>query len=205
MSLQNYVWQDVYLIRSNLIGLVAAILVAGSTLLLTQEQVHTSRSQLRPLQEQLDATHSIVQSARSAWHDAQANQQRYHELEQYGMLGQGEHRLEWVEKLTAIQQANPAYAMHYRIEPQRPLEYAKPAGNSALYSSRMTLSYRALHEGDFSRVHHALSQISGALVATRCNIDRPREPAARLIVECDYDWLSIAPSAIATGKTGVTP
>ncbi len=185
------------LIRSNLAWLMAAMLSTGLILLFTRGVLHDYRSQLQALQARLNDTRAAAEATQTAWRDTSTNQQRYLELQQRGVVGGGEHRLEWVERLSAIQRAEPALQLHYRIEPQRQLEHSKPAGGSALVSSRMKVGYAALHEEDFSRLHHHLSKAPGWLAASRCVIDRPPESAARLAIECDYEWLSIAPNAVA--------
>lgn len=202
MNWRDWPWRDASVIRRSLVWLLASLLTVTCGLLLIHGMLQDARGQLRPLQTRLGAIRAAEDSAHTAWHDMRANQQRYRTLEQRGMMGGKEHRLEWAEKLDTLQRTEPALNLHYRIEPQRLLENSKPAGDSALFSSRMTIKYAALHEEDFSHIHRELGNLPGWLAPARCVIDRPLESAAALAVECDYEWLSIAPSAAAKGMEG---
>lgn len=202
MNGRGQYWRDASLIWPSLAGLLAAILSAGAILLFTPNVLLTNRSQQQALQTQLNATRAATAMAQTTARDTRANRQRYLMLQQRGAIGGGEHRLAWVEQLGAIKQASPALQLHYRIEPQRPLEHSTPIGGSVLVSSRMNIGYTALHEEDFSRLHRSLKTAPGWLAASRCIIDRQQESGARLAVTCDYEWLSIA--TFAATKEGVT-
>ncbi|MBS1154232.1 MAG: hypothetical protein H6R07_156 [Proteobacteria bacterium] len=202
MSWRDWPWQDASVIQRSLAWLLASLLTVTCGLLFIHGMLQDARAQLRPLQTRLGAFRAAADSARTAWLDLRTNQQRYRTLEQRGMMGGKEYRLEWAEKLDALQRTEPALHLHYRIEPQRLLENSKPAGGSALFSSRMTVKYAAMHEEDFSRVHHELGNLPGWLAPARCVINRPLESGAALAVECDYEWISIAPNAGTKGKEG---
>lgn len=200
MNWREEFWQDISLIRLPLLGLFASLLTAIVGWWFVHNQLQDSRDELHPLQIRLAEFRSAADNARTAWLDVRTNLQRYRVLEQRGVIRGEEHRLEWAEKLDTLQRTDPALRLHYRIEPQRQLENSQSAGNSALFSSRMTIKYAAVHEEVFSRLHRELGGLPGWLTPARCVIERPQETGTSLAVECDYEWISIASNTAAKAQ-----
>lgn len=195
-------WRDIpvrdwRLIHLNLVWLTAAMLFAGLTLLFTQGLLQYNQSQLQPLQTKLREARTAADAAQTGFQAVQENKQRYLELERRQVIGSAEHRLEWVESLTAAKRNDPLLKLTYQIDPQKVLEPSEAAGGSSLFSSHMNIKYAALHEEAFSRQHQNLRNLPGWLVAQRCSIERSKESGGRLAVDCDYHWLSIAPTPVA--------
>lgn len=194
MNLRQFSISDWRQIQQNIVWLIAAVLFAGLALLFTQSLLYYHRNQLQPLQAQLRKTRAAADAAETSLQDARNSEQHYLELSQRGLIGRNEHRLEWVEKIIRLGQTDPMLGLSYEIKPQRKLEMSEPSGGMALYASRMSLKYSALHEDAFSRMHWQLQALPGWPAPQRCLITRIQE-SPRLAVECDYDWMSIAPAA----------
>ena len=191
MNLRQFSISDWRQIQQNIVWLIAAVLFAGFSLLFTQSLLHYHRNQLQPLQARLRETRAAADTTEASLQDARNSEQRYLELNQRGLIGRNEHRLEWVETITSLGLTDPMLGLSYEIKPQRKLEMSEPSGGMALYASRMQLKYSARHEDTFSRVHQQLQSVPGWPATQRCLITRNQE-SPRLAVECDYDWMSIA-------------
>ena len=194
MNLRQFSISDWREIQQNIVWLIAAMLFAGLALLFTQGLQYYHRNQLQPLQTRLRETRAAADAADASLQDARNSEQHYLKLRQRGLIGRNEHRLEWVEKMTRLSQTDPVLGLSYEIKPQRKLEMSESSGGMALYASRMHLKYLALHEGVFSRMHWQLQDVPGWPAILRCLITR-NQATPHLAVECDYDWMSIAPVA----------
>lgn len=203
MNLKNIPIRDWRLIHSHVVWLVAAMLFTGVALLLSQGYLQYNQRQLAPLQKQLREVRDAADAAQIALNAAQDSQQRYAELTQRGAIGNQEHRLDWVESFTALKKDDPALKFSFKIDAQRQLEHTQPVGSSALYASVMNVKYEARHEGQFSFLHHRIQQLPGWAAPLKCEMQRAAQTDAieghapnmvsRLLIDCDYEWLSIAP------------
>lgn len=193
MNWQHIPVRDWRLIHQNVVWLVAAMLFAGLLLLFSQGLLHYNQSQLQPMQIKLTELRTAADAAEAALQAAKENKQRYLELEQRGVIGSAEHRLDWVEQLTSHKRSDPELKLQYAIAPQRPLEQSEPSGSSGLLASQMKLQYAALHEGQFSRIHQSLKRVPGWSAPLGCELARTTD-STRLEVICSYEWLSIAPA-----------
>ena len=195
LPLSSRDWQ---LLHKHLIWLVAAMLYSGVALLLSQTYLQYQQNQLRPLQLQFEERRSAADAAQHALLAAQTSQQRYAALVQAGIIGKQEHRLDWVEALTALKRTDALLQFDYSIAAQRPLEQVEAAGQASLYASLMQVKYQALHEGQFSALHQRIRQLPGWAAPRQCEIRRAANTTeaidtARLQLTCNYEWLSIAP------------
>lgn len=111
-----------------------------------------------------------------------------------------EHRLEWVDVLTAA--ARPGVvSLSYSIAPQRNFEWQAPTeANAGLYTlraSRMELKMEVLHEGHWLALFDRLEREAPGWFATRQCVAGFRggtqDRHLPLSIECSLDWLSIAP------------
>ncbi len=123
------------------------------------------------------------------------------ELYRRGIVG-AEHRLSWVETLTAAGAASALPDLAYKIDAQQVYSPEPPlaTGPFDVHVSAMHLSLGLLHEGDLARLLAALdSNAQGLYRVAACELSREAtaravaDPAAaRLRAECTLEWFTLA-------------
>ena len=125
----------------------------------------------------------------------------FERMREQGMLGD-QNRLDWIEAISRIKNSRKLFEIKYRIEAQRPLEYAGvvPASGAEFVVSRMRLDMLLLHENDLLDFLSDLQASKRAYVSVRqclvTRLDRAAAPSGtgvqpRLRADCQVDLVSI--------------
>jgi hypothetical protein len=176
MKLGSFDQADWALIRPQLLWFGTAMLLAGVLLLLAQAYVYFSEREL------------AAQRVRVGEISAAA---------ELGVIGK-EHRLDWIEALSQLQQTQRDWQLDFSFAPQRSKEGALAEHGVTLYASEMKVRWLAANEWDISRFTAWLAQQTGRAVARDCLFKRSANAGrAGIEVECSYDWLTIAAQAKA--------
>ncbi len=120
-------------------------------------------------------------------------------LYEKGIIGK-ERRLDWIDILRDAGEVIKLPALNYKIDSQNIYtpEYATNLGRYKLYSSRMSLQMKLLHEGDlFNLFKYLDAGANGLFRVSSCNFsgnstkitDDPT--AANIEANCDLDWYTI--------------
>ncbi|QDX81163.1 hypothetical protein B9N43_07870 [Denitratisoma sp. DHT3] len=177
-----------------LTGLGAAL--AGFMVRESRQAAQAAQTQTQSLQRIAGAVARLREGA-GRWRQDLA---RFHLLSDRGVLGQ-EHRLEWTEQVSRIQQRRQPISLEYHLSPPRLLqETGAPPGVDGVQTSisAMKLRLRLLHEGELLAFLDDLMSIDSALVRIRrCRVERAdpvdAETAAApsLQADCDVDWITL--------------
>ena len=197
MNLASYSRQDCLLIRSQIVWLGGAMLVAGVLLLGTQIYLYFSEQERAALQQQLEQVRSSADAAQQSWDSVARHQAEFNLLKQRNILG-AERRLDWIEALADQAKQQPNWQMQYQFSPQRALEQASPINNEQVYASNMKLGVQAANETVFSELTRWLATQPGFVAPASCQLLRAEQSG--IAIHCDYIWLTIAPL-----KTEVAP
>lgn len=187
--------------------ILLCLLLAGFGAALAGFMVHEAKQTEQAAQAQEQALQQIagavtrLREGAGRWRQDLA---RFHLLSDRGVLGQ-EHRLEWIEQISRIQQRRQPISLDYHLSPPRVLQekVAPPSTNGVQTSiSAMKLQLRLLHEGELLAFLDDLMSIDSALVRIRrCRVERAdpvdAETAATpsLQADCDVDWITLHGSA----------
>lgn len=125
------------------------------------------------------------------------NLPQYQKLFNQGAIGE-EKRIEWMDALRSIHQANKLFNIKFMISEQsaysisnQGIEPFKP------YHSLMKIEWALLHEGDLLVLLDAMKQKSLApFVARQCEITRQNNNinnsiTANLQAKCELDWITV--------------
>jgi hypothetical protein len=125
----------------------------------------------------------------------------FERMREQGMLGD-QNRLDWIEAISRIKNSRKLFEIKYRIEAQRPLEYAGvvPASGAEFVVSRMRLDMLLLHENDLLDFLSDLQATRRAYVSVRqclvTRLDRAAAPSGtgvqpRLRADCQVDLVAV--------------
>lgn len=125
---------------------------------------------------------------------------RFLELYHGGIIGH-EERLNWIEVLRDAGERLRIPNLSYEIRSQGTFTPSFPLdlGRYQLYSSEMTLSLQALHEGDLLRLQQLLDTKAAGLYsiqACRMNrittlVDTASADKANIALNCEFNWFTI--------------
>ena len=190
MNLASYSRQDWLLIRSAIVLLGGAMLVAGVLLLGTQIYLYYSQQEQIALQQQLKQVRSNADAAQQSWDSVQRYQAEFILIQQRSILG-AERRLDWIEALAEQAKLQPQWQLKYQFSPQRALAQSSPINNYQVYASDMKLDFHAANETVFSELTRWLATLPGFVAPASCQMQRAEQ--AGIANHCDYVWLTIAP------------
>jgi hypothetical protein len=124
----------------------------------------------------------------------------YERMRENGMLNE-QNRIEWIESIARIKNGRKLFEIRYRIEAQRPLDYAGVTSSGAdLVVSRMKLDMLLLHEEDLLNFLADLQAAKKAYVSVRkCAVTRLERGLGqstttlqpRLQAACEVDLISV--------------
>jgi len=129
------------------------------------------------------------------------SQQRYHELEQRGFIGQ-EPRLLWIESLRNSGQAQRLYKLKYDLNQQQPVHLSNgpEISHYQLYASPMKLHLDLAHEGRLVAFFDALRAEKPAVYQVRACSLKPDFDAGRIAfdkanvsADCELVWFTARP------------
>ena len=129
---------------------------------------------------------------------------RFIELYNKGVIGK-EQRLNWIEVLRTAGMQIQVPTLSYQIESQDTYmpSYSVTLGRFKLYSSKMTLNMRLLHEGDLLNILNRLNKnAKGIYSLNSCRLSQnglivESADAPNINAECDLQWFTIK---LANGK-----
>jgi len=171
---------------------IATIIVSEHYYSLASKQRASSLAERKAAQERVA---KVAEEER----EIRENMLRYQKLVERGMVGP-EHRLDWIDAITAIKNARRLFEIRYAIEPQRALDYPGTASkaNAGFMVSRMKLEMLLLHEGDLLKFLADLNAAGKAYVSVRsCSITRAeqggpsRTISPRLQANCTVDLITL--------------
>lgn len=190
MNLASYSRQDWLLIRSPIVWLGGAMLVAGVLLLGTQMYLYFSQQEQSAIQQQLQIIRSNADAAQQSWDTVELHQAEFNLIQQRSILG-AERRLDWIEALADQAKRQPQWQLQYQLSPQRTLEQSSPINNYQVYASGMKLDFHATNETVFSELTRWLATLPGFVAPASCQLQRAEQEG--IAIHCDYVWLTIAP------------
>lgn len=173
----------------------SASLVGASVYLLKLQQnakanAHTQNAQAR----------EKYARAETDKHEITDAQPRYLQLVTRGFVGE-ERRLNWIERIKAIQKTRKLLPITYEIFPQQvfQIEDTTITGELELRGSRMVLTMDLLHELDLLNFLDEL-KAGEYYVPTECSIKPPQSNllsalAPRLSAECTLYWITLGARA----------
>jgi len=129
---------------------------------------------------------------------------RFVDLYKKGVIGK-EQRLNWIEVLRTAGMQIQVPTLSYQIESQDTYKpgYSVTLGKFRLYSSKMTLNMRLLHEGDLFNILNRLNKnANGIFSLNSCRLSQngriiESADAPNINAECDLQWFTIK---LANGK-----
>jgi hypothetical protein len=129
---------------------------------------------------------------------------RFMDLYRKGVIGK-EQRLNWIEVLRTAGMQIHIPTLTYQIESQDTYKpsYSVVLGKFRLYSSKMTLNMRLLHEGDLFNILNRLNNnAKGIFSLSSCRLSQNGKivesaDAPNINAECDLQWFTIK---LANGK-----
>jgi len=161
--------------------------------------------------QNVEAQQLKLQAIRTNFHASEAEKNdiltflpKYEALIQQGFIGE-ERRHTWIEALNDVQKKHHLFEIKYELGPLEAINpnYFTSIAPFSLHQSNMQLHFDVLHEGDLLTLTEALAEkeLSPWLLNT-CELTSKNisTPLARLHVECELSWLTLAePSAIQGG------
>lgn len=191
---------DIEALRTPLIALAAAMLVAAGAVLYTGAFLGDAQRRLGEREAQLREARVRVQRVDAEQEMIGRFAGPYRELERIGFAGE-EQRINWLEGLRRANEEARTFGVEYDIGAQRPYAYAAefPAAPVQLHESVMQVRVRLLHEGDLSRFLEALGRMgSGFFTVDRCVLRRLRPDEApastpldwKVAAGCDLRWIT---------------
>jgi hypothetical protein len=193
---------DLRRVQSSVFAALLMIAIGAGALVTAFERTATAERAARAAQSERDEYDHRLQQVSEEEKEIRAKSALFAELQTRGIIGD-EQRLDWVELLKEIRDAQRLIEMHYEIAPQKPLDAGAGAaantGGFSFQSSSMLLRLKLLHEEDLTRLLDELRQRARALVVVRhCNVVRlPRGGGERLAslaqlqAECRIDWITV--------------
>ncbi|GAB4170710.1 MAG: hypothetical protein Fur0039_10380 [Rhodocyclaceae bacterium] len=177
--------------------LAISLIVCGASLVLLTGRWHQEEEDLarRALLAREQARSKLVR-ARSGQDEVRRSIERFRALARAGVVGE-ERRIEWIERIKAIEVSRGLSPVRFEIAPRRPLEAALAPGADAGFeflASAMRLEMRVLHEGDLLGLLQDLHATPGAFVRPReCSIERLAWAAegTGLKTLCTIDWITL--------------
>jgi len=122
---------------------------------------------------------------------------RFRELVARGRIGP-EQRLEWTERIAAVQRARGLFELRYDFSAQRSLDGASGSAVFQAVASTMKFRLPLLHEGDLMVFLEDLADVVPALLQVReCRLERlplhgeAERIAPRLSAACSVDWVTL--------------
>jgi hypothetical protein len=125
---------------------------------------------------------------------------RFLDLYQGGIIGR-EERLNWIETLRDAGERLRVPSLNYEINSQNTFAPSFPLdlGRYQLYSSEMSLSLQALHEGDLLRLLQLLdTRATGLYSISACRMSKTTQvldlssgDKGNILVQCDLNWFTI--------------
>jgi len=125
---------------------------------------------------------------------------RFLDLYHGGIIGR-EERLNWIETLRDAGERLRVPSLNYEIHSQNTFAPSFPLdlGRYQLYSSEMSLSLQALHEGDLLRLLQLLdTRATGLYSINACRMSRTTQvldlnsgDKGNILVQCDLNWFTI--------------
>ena len=129
------------------------------------------------------------------------SQQRYHDLEQRGFIGE-EPRLLWIESLRNSGQSRRLYSLKYNLQQQQAikLDGGPVTSHYQLYASTMELHLDLAHEGrlvtffDSLRAERpAVFRLQACTLIPRLNEGQVAFDKANISADCDLVWFTARP------------
>lgn len=129
---------------------------------------------------------------------------RFVELYKKGVIGK-EQRLNWIEVLrnTGMKYHIPSLSYQIKSQDTYTPSYSVTLGRFKLYSSKMTLNMRLLHEGDLFTVLDSLNRNArGVFSLNHCRLSSSGKieesaDAPNIDAQCEMQWFTIA---LASGQ-----
>ncbi len=199
----NVTHEDVLRLRTGAVLAIAIVLAGVSLVLLTSRWHRAEDDAARRAVAARDAMRASLVRAHREQDELTRKIERFNRLAAAGRIGE-ERRLDWAERIRAIETARRLDPVRYEIAPRRPLDPALSAatgGHFEFLASSMRIEMRLLHEGDLIALLDDLQGSVTALVRPRaCTIERlawQGEPAGRatLKAQCTMDWITIREGA----------
>ncbi|WP_027469843.1 hypothetical protein [Deefgea rivuli] len=190
MNFSIYTRQDWLLIRSAIVWLGSAMLLAGVLLLGTQIYLYFSEQEQRSLREQLQQVRSRADAAQMSWQSVREHHAQFNLLQKRSIFGE-ERRLDWIEALANKAKMQPDMQLQYQFSPQKALPQSAPLHDLQIYASMMRINFLARNELGFSDFTQWLATLPGYAAPTSCLLRRAE--SAGLVINCEYAWLTISP------------
>jgi hypothetical protein len=196
---------DIEALRTPLIALAVAVLLATGAVLYSGGAKHDAQRILREREAQLGQARLRIQNAQAETEMTARYGDAYRYLAQIGFAGE-EQRMNWLDGLRSATEQARISGAEYEIGAQRPYAHAAEVGSGRLqlHESPMQLRLRLLHEEDLPRFFDALAQSgAGFFTFDRCVLRRlPAEDVERstrlrqnVAAECDLRWVTARPAA----------
>lgn len=185
---------DLLRLRGALLAALVLILAGGQLVWMAESRHQAGQSTLARAEEAYRQGHGRLLQAERDEAALRSTIERFHALERRGVVGP-EQRLEWVERLGAIQARLRLPALDYELRPRRPLEPGAGAtGDYRLGASTMLLRASLVHEEDLLGLLADLHDEPSAIVRpTRCHLTRPAAGGEGLKAECEVELVTVAP------------
>jgi hypothetical protein len=185
---------DLLRLRGALLAALVLTLAGGQLVWMAESRHEASRNALRRAEEAYRQGNGRLRQAEQDEAALRSTIERFHALERRGVVGP-EQRLEWVERLGAIQARLRLPALDYELRPRRPLEAGGgAAGDYRLGASAMLLRANLVHEEDLLQLLAGLHSEPSAIVRpTRCHLGRLAAGGEGLRAECEVELITVAP------------
>lgn len=189
---------DFLLIRWNLLGLCASLLICALALYSSGEYAEKTQRDLSNSQRQLNDARSRLRTAYEDRENMEIYASEYGALIDRKIIGD-DHRLDWIEGLEQIRRQNLNLDSRYSIGPQK--IYARQpgidSGNYEIHYSETRMQFELLHEGQLLDFFAALrKQIKGHYQLEGCTLARTTDSsvdaaAAHISAECNGGWITL--------------
>ncbi|MCG8324160.1 MAG: hypothetical protein MI673_01480 [Thiotrichales bacterium] len=174
--------------------LIAAGLVGAS--LYFKHQVYLEFNRNKAMFQSISQRYLAVDQEENRIHEYYP---QYVELLEQGVIGR-EQRLNWIEVLRAFGEKSRIPTLNYKISTQDEYAYEFPVqlGSFKIFSSKMTLDLKLLHEGDLINLLNTIEADSLGMNSIRaCEINRSSSEISvdgkkpNLDASCEINWFTI--------------
>lgn len=199
----NFSATDIRLMRLNLAGFTASLILGSLFLYGSGKYTDHADSNLRAARNQLNDARNRLSAAQHAREYLDSYARDYDALEQRRIVGD-EQRLDWMEGLDRLRGQNLVVDFSYTIAPQKAYtpQPAIDSGNFDKRYSEMKLKLDLLHEGQLLNFFNALNkQIKGYYQLDGCTMKRSsigsdgdeQQPASgvNLVADCIGGWITL--------------
>lgn len=189
---------DFLLIRWNLLGLCASLLISALALYSSGEYAEKTQRDLSNSLRQLNDARSRLSTAYEDQENMEIYASEYGALIDRKIIGD-DHRLDWIEGLEQIRRQNLNLDFRYSIGPQK-IYAPQPginSGNYEIHYSDTRMQFELLHEGQLLDFFGALrKQINGHYQLEGCTLARAPDSSvdaatAHISAECNGGWITL--------------